>query len=91
MIVHLISLPGNRPDALVDLIEGLAAEPFAPSPDGPRMPVLLIGGADDVMAAGIDGLAALLPDARTLQVPGDHLAALHAPEFRSAVRAFLAD
>lgn len=91
MIVHMISLPGNRPAALADLIEGLAAEPFAPGPDGPRMPVLLLGGADDVMAAGMDDLAALLPDARTLRVPGDHLAALHAPEFRAAVRDFLTD
>lgn len=91
MIVHMITLPGNRPAALVDLIEGLAAEPFAPDAGGPRMPVLLLGGADDGMAAGIDGLAALLPDARTLRVPGDHLAALHAAEFRAAVRDFLAD
>ncbi|WEK62502.1 MAG: alpha/beta hydrolase [Candidatus Microbacterium colombiense] len=90
MIGHMISLPGNRPDALIDLIEGLAAEPFAPDHDGPRMPVMLLGGADDGMAAGIDALTALLPDARTTRVPGDHLAALHAPEFRDAVRNFLA-
>ena len=30
MIVHMVSLPGNRPDDLLDLIEGLATEPFAP-------------------------------------------------------------
>lgn len=91
MIVHMISLPGNRPAALVDLIEGLATQPFAPDAGGPRMPVLLLGGADDAMMAGIDGLAALLADARTRRVPGDHLSALHAPEFRAAVRDFLAD
>lgn len=91
MIVHMISLPGNRPAALADLIEGLAAQPFAPGAGGPRMPVLLLGGVDDAMAAGIDGLAALLPDARTRRVPGDHLAALHAAEFRAAVRDFLLD
>ncbi|GGM44556.1 alpha/beta fold hydrolase [Microbacterium saperdae] len=90
MIAHMIAAPGNRPGALLDLIEGLAAEPFAPNAEGPRMPVLLLGGADDAMAAGIDALAALLPDARTARVPGDHLAALHAPELRDAVRGFLA-
>ena len=91
MIAHMVSLPGNRPAALLDLIAGLAAEPFAPDADGPRMPVLLLGGSDDGMSAGIGELAALLPDAGTLRVPGDHLAALHTPELRTAVRDFLAD
>lgn len=89
MIVQMISLPGNRPSALLDLIEGLAADPFAPASGGPGMPVLLIGGVDDGMSAGIDELAASLPDASTMRVPGDHLAALHAPEFRAAVRQFV--
>jgi hypothetical protein len=91
MIVHMASLPGNRPDDLLDLIEGLATEPFAPEAGAPAMPVLLLGGVDDPMAAGIDELAARLPDVRVRRVPGDHLAALHTPEFRDAVRGFLAD
>lgn len=91
MIVHMATLPGNRPAELLDLIEGLAAEPFAPEGGVPAQPVLLLGGADDAMAAGIDGLAALLPDALVQQVPGDHLAAPHTAEFRAAVRDFLAD
>ncbi|MDX2401202.1 alpha/beta fold hydrolase [Microbacterium algeriense] len=91
MIVHMASLPGNRPDEVLDLIEGLAAEPFAPEAGAPAMPVLLLGGVDDPMAAGIDELAARLPDVRVRRVPGDHLAALHTPEFRDAVRGFLAD
>ncbi|MFF5625844.1 alpha/beta fold hydrolase [Microbacterium sp. NPDC012755] len=91
MILHMVSLPGNRAGELLDLIEGLAAEPFTPASGGPTQPVLLIGGAEDGMAAGIDDLAALLPDAGAVRVPGDHLAALHAPEFRAAVRDFLAD
>lgn len=91
MIVHMVSLPGNRPAALLDLIEGLAAEPFAPEGGAPTQPVLLLGGSDDPMAAGIDELAARLPDARVQRVPGDHLAAPHTPAFRDAVGAFLAD
>lgn len=91
MIVHMASLPGNRPGDVIDLIEGLAAEPFAPQTGGPAQPVLLLGGADDMMAAGIDGLAELLPAARARRVPGDHLAALHAAEFRAAAQDFLAD
>ncbi|MFD6817398.1 alpha/beta fold hydrolase [Microbacterium sp. NPDC060132] len=91
MIVHMATLPGNRAGELLDLIEGLATEPFAPEGGVPAQPVLLLGGADDAMAAGIDGLAALLPDARVQRVPGDHLTAPHTPEFRAAVRDFLAD
>lgn len=91
MIVHMASLPGNRADDLLDLIEGLAREPFAPQVAAPAMPVLLLGGEDDPMAAGIDELAARLPDVRVRRVPGDHLAALHTAEFRDAVRGFLAD
>ncbi|MFK3676185.1 alpha/beta fold hydrolase [Microbacterium sp. NPDC090218] len=91
MIVHMASLPGNRPGDMLDLIEGLAAEPFRAEPDGLTLPVLLIGGADDAMAAGIGDLAQLLPAASAQRVPGDHLAALHAEEFRTAAQDFLAD
>lgn len=92
MILQMVSMPGNRPSDLLDLIEGLAAEPFvADGGDGPTMSVLLLGGVDDEMAAGIGDLAVVLSDARVRRVPGSHLAALHAPEFRAAVQQFLAD
>ncbi|GAT72451.1 hypothetical protein MHM582_0924 [Microbacterium sp. HM58-2] len=91
MIVHMASLPGNRPEELLDLIEGLAAEPFDPAAGVPAQPTLLLGGVDDGMVAGLPELLALLPDARAVRVPGDHLAALHAAEFRAAVTEFLAD
>lgn len=90
MIVQMVSMPGNRPADLLSLIEGLAAEPFVPGHSAPAVPVLLLGGADDEMAAGIDALAAMLPDARAQRVPGDHLSALHTAEFRRAVQEFLA-
>lgn len=91
MILHMVSLPGNRPAELIDLIEGLAAEPFDPASGAPAQPTLLLGGADDGMSAGIGDLAVLLPESRVGRVPGDHLGALHAPEFRAAAAAFLAD
>ena len=91
MILGMTTLPGNRPEALLDLIEGLASEPFDPALGAPTQPVLLLGGTDDPMAQGIDVLAAAVPDSRVVRVPGEHLAALHAPEFRAAVVAFLAE
>lgn len=90
MILGMTTQPGNRPAALLDLIEGLASEPFDPAVGTPAQPALLLGGTEDPMAQGIDALAAALPDARVVRVPGDHLAALHAPEFRAAVAEFLA-
>jgi len=91
MIVQMASLPGNRAGDLIDLVEGLAAEPFDPRADGLGLPVLLLGGTDDAMATGIDELARVLPIAHAQRVPGDHLAALHTAEFRAAVQDFLAD
>jgi pimeloyl-ACP methyl ester carboxylesterase len=91
MILGMATSPGNRPDALLDLVEGLASEPFDPAVGAPEQPVLLIGGAEDPMAQGIDALAAAVPSARVVRVPGDHSAALHAPEFRVAVAEFLAE
>lgn len=91
MILGMATLPGNCPEALLDLIEGLASEPFDPAVAAPSQPVLLLGGADDPMAQGIDALAAAVPDSRVVRVPGDHLTALHAPEFRAAVADFLAE
>lgn len=91
MILGMATLPGNRPQALLDLIEGLASEPFDPASGAPSQPTLLLGGTDDPMAQGIDVLAAAVPDSRVVRVPGDHLAALHSPEFRTAVRDFLAE
>jgi len=90
MILGMATLPGNRPGELLDLIEGLASGPFDPAVGAPSQPVLLIGGVEDPMAQGIDALAAAVQDSRVVRVPGDHLAALHAPEFRAAVGEFLA-
>ncbi|MDQ4214563.1 alpha/beta fold hydrolase [Microbacterium sp. ASV81] len=90
MILGMAMLPGNRPAALLDLVEGLASEPFDPAADAPTQPTLLVGGVEDPMAQGVEALAATAPFSRVQRVPGDHLAALHTPEFRAAVLAFLA-
>lgn len=89
MIVGMACLPGNRPHALFDVVEGLGGSPFDPQQHPVVQPTLLIGGDADAMAAGIDDLAALLPDAGVKRVPGDHLAALHSPEFVAATLGFL--
>lgn len=89
MIVSMTQLPGNDPVALLNLVEGFATEPFDPSVNPPTVRTLLLGGTGDPMAQGIDELAAVLTDGRVVRVPGDHLAALHSPQLREAVLAFL--
>lgn len=89
IIVGMARLPGLEPSAVLNVVEGMAAEPFDPHANPPAIPVLLIGGVDDVIVRDLPELAAALPDARVLRVPGDHLSALHTPEFRAAAFAFL--
>ncbi|WP_091231288.1 alpha/beta fold hydrolase [Microbacterium sp. 3J1] len=89
-ILQMASAPGNRADGILDLIEGLAAEPFDPAAAPPVQPTLLVGGIDDGMAAGIHGLAAMLPEGAVRRVPGDHVAALRSQEFRAVTIDFLA-
>lgn len=88
-IVRMSRLPGLDPAAVLNLVEGMAAEPFDARVRPPAVPVLLLGGVDDPLARGLAQLAAVLPDARVRTVPGDHLSALHTREFRDAAFEFL--
>lgn len=88
-VARMVRLPGLDPAAVLDLVQGIAADPFDPRLEAPQIPVLLLAGVDDPVVRGLEGLAAGLPDARILRVPGDHLTALHAPEFRAATFEFL--
>ncbi len=53
------------------------------------VPTLVIVGDRDSRGASADALAALLPHGRFVLVPGDHVTALGAPEFTTAVLQFL--
>lgn len=53
-------------------------------------PTLVVAGDNDIIAARPELLAAAIPDARTLLVPGDHLSAVRTPQFASAIVEFLA-
>lgn len=54
-----------------------------------RMPVMVLVGEKDDLAATADALANAIPGARLVKVPGDHLTAVGTPEFRAAVVSFL--
>ncbi|KHK95517.1 hypothetical protein LK09_18910 [Microbacterium mangrovi] len=89
MILAMVQLPGVDSAGALNLIEGLAAEPFDPQAGVPSVPTLFVRGDADDLTSGLAELAAGVPGAAYREVPGDHLRALHTPEFRAAVRGFL--
>jgi len=89
MMAGMIGAPGLRTDSLLNLIGGLAAEPFDPHTDAPRVPTLFVAGEEDAMTDGIEDLVALVPGALLTRVPGDHRAALDGDAFRAAALRFL--
>ncbi|MFK3671335.1 alpha/beta fold hydrolase [Leifsonia aquatica] len=93
MMAGMVSGAGRDTDSLLALMAGLGSEPFAPEDPAasrPDVPTLLVAGADDPMTQGLEGLTAVVPDARLVRAPGDHLGALHSPAFREAALTFLA-
>jgi pimeloyl-ACP methyl ester carboxylesterase len=56
-----------------------------------RMPVLVLIGEADTLVGPADRLAAMIPGAKLVKVPGDHLTAPLQPQFRHAVVHFLAE
>jgi pimeloyl-ACP methyl ester carboxylesterase len=89
MIAAMVSAPGQDAASLLNVVEGLAQEPFDPPAKPPTVPTLFLAGQDDPMSQGIEQIAGLVPDARVQRVPGDHLGALASEEFRAAALDFL--
>jgi len=72
---------------------GLVLDTFVATPAdvlrSVSVPTLVVVGDRDSRGASADSLAALLSDGRLVLVPGDHVTALGAPEFTTAVLDFL--
>lgn len=88
-IAGMCAGPGQDAGSLLNLVEGLAREPFDPAADPPAVPTLFLAGEGDPMAQGIDSVAGRVAGAHVVRVPGDHLGALAGDEFRAAVFDFL--
>jgi pimeloyl-ACP methyl ester carboxylesterase len=88
-MAYWISKLGADPRALLYVSESLVPTPE----DALRkitIPTLVAIGDQDERADA-DELAALLPNARFIRVPGDHYSAFTAPELVAAIAAFLAE
>lgn len=83
-----ISGTGTDPQAVRCVLDTFVATPKDALRQVPA-PTLIVTGDRDSRGASAGALAGLLPAARVVQVPGDHLTALGAPEFTRAVLAFL--
>ncbi len=81
-----VSLPWLDLDQTLLLLKALSTELFDPGVDIPRTPTLVVAGAEDDRS---DDIAATLPEAIYLTVPGDHFGALMSTEFRAAAIGFL--
>lgn len=53
------------------------------------VPVLVVGGEADDEVGSFAGLAAMLPDARFVEIPGNHMSAVTRPELGEAIVSFL--
>jgi pimeloyl-ACP methyl ester carboxylesterase len=88
-VAHWISKLGSDPQALLHVLNSLVPTPEAALRQITIPTLVAIGDQDERSDA--DELAALLPDARFVRVPGDHGSAFAAPELGAAIAAFLAE
>lgn len=89
MIAGMVVSAGANSHGILNVMEGLASEPFAPSRESPIAPTLLLGGDTDKVAQGFEALAEFLKDVSVVSVEGDHRAALASDAFNQQVREFL--
>lgn len=81
---------GNDLQALAAIQRGRGGGYDASKLAETRVPVTVLIGEGDTLVAPADGLAAAIPGATLVRVPGDHLTAVGAPQFRDAIVSFLA-
>ena len=83
-------VPGNDLQALLSMVEAVKDEPFIPAEAVPTMPLLLVAGDRDTLAAGAPELAALSGSAELLLLPGrTHANAVTSRAFKQAAITFL--
>jgi len=79
---------GGDPVALLGIIETFVGSPEE-AIDAIVQPVLVVSGKDDDDNGSAPALADALPQARYVEVPGNHMSAVTKPELGQAIAAFL--
>jgi len=80
---------GGDPQALLPLLDSFV-DTNKTELANIRIPTLVLTGADDHDNGSSEALAALLPDARYAEVPGNHMSAVTKPDLGREIAAFLA-
>ncbi len=82
---------GNDLSALAAMQKAQRSGAFEPAKlVATTLPVLILVGDADTLIVSADKLAAAMPSAEYVKVPGDHLSAVGAPELKTAGLTFLA-
>jgi pimeloyl-ACP methyl ester carboxylesterase len=85
---HWITQGGGDPQSLLHVLDSLVATPESVLRQI-TTPTLVVVGDQDERHASADALAAALPDAQFIRVPGNHFTAMSAPELEAAILGFL--
>jgi pimeloyl-ACP methyl ester carboxylesterase len=80
---------GGDPQALLPLLDSFV-DSTQEALRGIAMPTLVLSGAEDQDNGPAEDLAGLLPHARFVEVPGNHMSAVTKADFGRAIAAFLA-
>jgi pimeloyl-ACP methyl ester carboxylesterase len=87
-VTSAIRLQKLKPDALIAVLRSQVSTTRAALAQI-RTPVLVLDGDKDTVEGSPAELAALIPDAAVMHVPGDHFEALRDPRFAQIAAAFL--
>lgn len=79
---------GGDPVALLGILDTFVDTP-PQALAGFDLPVLVVAGADDDEVGSFTGLVAMLPEARFVEIPGNHMSAVTRPELGDAIVSFL--
>lgn len=88
MAQAFLKTTGGDPQALLGIIDTFVDTP-ADAVGRIAQPVLIVAGAEDDEVGSFTGLAAMLPDARVVEIPGNHMSAVTRPELGDAIVSFL--
>jgi pimeloyl-ACP methyl ester carboxylesterase len=89
MAAQFMKTTGTDPDAVAHVLRA-QAQTEAAQLTALRTPTLVVCGAEDQDNGSAPELAAALPDARHVAIPGNHMSAVMKPELGTAIRDFLA-
>ena len=88
IIAAMIERAHLKPQAMMHVLKAQVQTP-AEALAAIETPILVVSGSEDDDNGRAEELAALLPDARAMRTPGNHLSAVNAPELAQAIVDFL--